>query len=293
MGGADKAALVVGGRTLLERALAATAAAGEVVVVGDPRPTSRPVTWAREQPRGGGPAAGLLAGLDVLEARSARGQGLVAVLAVDMPQVSGATFERLGRALDEASDGALLVDGRGRRQLLCGVYRTAALRRARPADRAAEHGLPVRRLLDPLRLVEVPARSGEARDVDTWDDLRAQPADEGRPAGEALPSGGGHPAVERPGPAYDPGPVELHRWVTRLMAELDLEGEVDEGLVLDVAREAAHNVLRPAAPVSTYLLGYAAAQAGGRPEDVERLAARIVALAAGWQEQEESPEGPS
>ncbi len=67
------------------------------------------------------------------------------------------------------------------------------------------------------------------------------------------------------------------------MAELGLEGEIDEGLVLDVAREAAHNVVRPAAPVSTYLLGYAAALAGGRPEDVERIAGRIVELAAAWE----------
>ena len=85
--------------------------------------------------------------------------------------------------------------------------------------------------------------------------------------------------------------MELHEWVTRLMAELGLEGEIDEGLVLDVAREAAHNVLRPAAPLSTYLLGYAAALAGGRPEDVERLAARVVALAAEWESRGvESPE---
>ena len=76
------------------------------------------------------------------------------------------------------------------------------------------------------------------------------------------------------------------------MAELGLEGEIDEGLVLDVAREAAHNVLRPAAPVSTYLLGYAAALAGGRPEDVERLAARVVALATAWESRDPGPEAP-
>ena len=76
------------------------------------------------------------------------------------------------------------------------------------------------------------------------------------------------------------------------MADLGLEGEIDEGLVLDVAREAAHNVVRPAAPVSTYLLGYAAALAGGRPEDVERLAARVVALAAGWESRDRPAETP-
>ena len=173
MDGADKAALEVGGTTLLERALAATAAATETVVVGAPVPTSRPVTWTREQPAGGGPAAGLLAGLDALIAAASRGSALLAVLAVDMPRVSAATFDRLAAAVTEGPDGALLVDERGRRQLLCGVYRTAALQTARPGDRAAEAGLPVRRLIAPLRLVEVAALADEARDVDTWDDLCA------------------------------------------------------------------------------------------------------------------------
>jgi len=86
--------------------------------------------------------------------------------------------------------------------------------------------------------------------------------------------------------------VELHQWTIHLLAELGLEGEIDEGLVLDVAREAAHNVLRPAAPVTTYLLGYAAALAGGRPEDVERIAARIAELAAAWGSRPEGAGAP-
>ena len=64
MGGVDKASVEIDGVTLLERSLAATMSALEVVVVGEQVPTSRPVTWTREDPAGGGPAAGLLAGLD-------------------------------------------------------------------------------------------------------------------------------------------------------------------------------------------------------------------------------------
>ena len=86
--------------------------------------------------------------------------------------------------------------------------------------------------------------------------------------------------------------MELHEWTTRLIAELGLEGEIDEALILDVAREAAHNVLRPAAPLTTYLLGYAAASAGGRPEDVERIAARIVDLAGTWRSRDSASEAP-
>ncbi len=91
MDGIDKAGVEYAGRTLLEHALAAVSEAVEVVVVGEPVPTSRPATFVREDPPQGGPAAGLLAGRDALLARPA----YLAVLAVDMPRVSADTFQRL------------------------------------------------------------------------------------------------------------------------------------------------------------------------------------------------------
>jgi molybdopterin-guanine dinucleotide biosynthesis protein A len=169
MGGVDKASIELDGVTLLERALAATMTAVEVVVVGDQVPTTRPVTWTREDPRGGGPAAGLLAGLD----RFLRPPDLVAVLAVDMPRVGPGTFARLIEGIPAEGDGAVLVDDGGRRQPLCAVYRLSALAEARPRNREDEHGLAVRALVDPLDLAEVSAVDDEADDVDTWSDLRA------------------------------------------------------------------------------------------------------------------------
>jgi hypothetical protein len=50
--------------------------------------------------------------------------------------------------------------------------------------------------------------------------------------------------------------------------------------VLDLARVAAHEVARPAAPLTTFLVGYAAALTGGGPEAVRSLADRARALAA-------------
>jgi len=169
LGGTDKASLEIDGVTMLERAVAATMSAGQVVVVGDRSPTTREVTWAREQPAGGGPAAGLLAGLDALGAAP----DLVCVLAVDMPGVHAGTVARLTWAVeaDAVADGALLVDRDGRRQPLAAVYRRAALLAARP-PRGEEFGLPVHRLVGGLRLLEVPSVGTEARDVDTWEDLR-------------------------------------------------------------------------------------------------------------------------
>ena len=138
-------------------------------MVGEQVPTSRPVTWAREDPPLGGPAAGLLAGLDRLGAASE----LVCVLAVDMPRVHAGTVARLTRAAESSpGDGAVLVDRDGTRQTLAAVYRRAALETARPAEPARERGLSVRRLVGGLDLVEVPTLGDEARDVDTWSDLR-------------------------------------------------------------------------------------------------------------------------
>jgi molybdopterin-guanine dinucleotide biosynthesis protein A len=112
-----------------------------------------------------------LAGLDRLPVVP----NLVAVLAVDMPKVNAGTVARLTWAVeaDGGVDGALLVDPDGRRQLLAAVYRVSSLSAARPRDRQQEHGLSVRRLVEPLRLVEVPTVGDEARDVDTWDDVAA------------------------------------------------------------------------------------------------------------------------
>jgi hypothetical protein len=74
----------------------------------------------------------------------------------------------------------------------------------------------------------------------------------------------------------------LHDWIDELCDALDIEAEIDEGIILDLARDAAHAVERPAAPITTYLLGYAAALAGGSPEKVEELAARATELAEKW-----------
>lgn len=171
LGGVDKASIEIDGLTLLEHALTSTAAAQEVVVVGPELPTTRPVTWTREEPHGGGPAAGLLAGLDALAERP----GLVCVLAVDMPRFSARTLSRLVDVLaaeGEDTDAVCLVDDENRKQWLAAVYRYDALVAARPDDRSAEHGLSIRRLMLPLRIVAVPAVADEARDVDTWADLR-------------------------------------------------------------------------------------------------------------------------
>jgi molybdopterin-guanine dinucleotide biosynthesis protein A len=166
LGGVDKASIEVGGRTLLEHALGALADIGEVVVVGPEVPTSRPVTFTREDPSGGGPAAGLLSGLRAF----ARTPDHVVVLAVDMPLVTAGTVGRLLEAAE--ADGAVLVDATGREQYLCAAYSTEALdASARSTGREAAHGVAMRELVAPLALTPVPAVGEECQDLDTWEDL--------------------------------------------------------------------------------------------------------------------------
>lgn len=170
LSGADKASIELGGLTMLEHAIGALLDVDEVVVVGEPVPTTRPVTFTREDPAGGGPAAGVLAGM----ACFARRPELLAVLAVDMPLVTSSTIRRLVEAVtsDERFDGAALIDGGRKLQYLCAVYSFEALQRVRPPYEE-EHGLAMRSLVGTLRLEHVPAFGPESRDVDTWDDLLA------------------------------------------------------------------------------------------------------------------------
>lgn len=80
----------------------------------------------------------------------------------------------------------------------------------------------------------------------------------------------------------DAGVVNLHDWIDELCDTLDLDVEIDEALLLDLARDVAHNVERRAAPISTFMLGYAAGAAEANPEQLEQLAARAQALALAW-----------
>ncbi len=72
---------------------------------------------------------------------------------------------------------------------------------------------------------------------------------------------------------------QLEAWVAAAAAELGLDaGDVRTRQVLDVARDVAHQVLRPGAPVTAYLIGVAV----GRGADPADAARRISALALSW-----------
>ena len=71
----------------------------------------------------------------------------------------------------------------------------------------------------------------------------------------------------------------LDEWAKAACGELGLDpASLDTQLVLDLARDVAHGVARPAAPLTAYLLGVAVGQ--GRP--LAGSAARLSELAAQW-----------
>jgi Domain of unknown function (DUF6457) len=82
---------------------------------------------------------------------------------------------------------------------------------------------------------------------------------------------------------YNEAKPLMKTWINALCAELNLPADINAEVILDVARVAAHSVERPAAPVTTFLLGVVVA--GGM--DVNEAAAKIQGLAATW------PAGPA
>ncbi|MFI5755999.1 NTP transferase domain-containing protein [Streptomyces sp. NPDC051569] len=266
LGGADKPGLSVGGRTLLDRVLGACAGATRTVVVGGRRPTVRPVRWAREEPPGGGPLAALDAGVRLVDA------GTVLVLSADLPFLGEATVRRLIEALDTSGrEAALLTDAGGRDQPLVAAYRAEPLRREL-ALLATEYGrlagLPLRLLTDELDLARIDADPFASFDCDTWEDVSTARA-----------------RIREHGTVLD-------EWITAVKDELGIELDVDTEVLLDLARDAAHGVARPAAPLTTFLVGYAAARAGdGGPQAVAEAARKAAALAVRWADEAQDAEG--
>ena len=164
LGGADKPGLLIAGRTLLDRVLAAVRQAQRRVVVGPPRPLPPDVIVCREQPPGGGPVAALAAGLP--QTRSE----VVVVLGADLPWIGPAVPVLVAALAPPDGDAAALVDGCERPNLLASAWRRAALvgaltRVGDPTGRSmrllASHA-DVRPVADP---------EGWGEDCDTWQDF--------------------------------------------------------------------------------------------------------------------------
>ena len=167
--GSDKLAADLDGRTLLDTTLDAIPVELPVIVVGPERPVLRALRFVREEPPGGGPAAGLVAGL---AAALDAGAEMICTLPGDAP-AAGRGVPVLSAALvgsdlvvAHAADGQIFP-----LQLACTVEGARRLLEGAGPGRGA--GASVRRLLESLapapgRVVLGPAA---LLDVDTPSDL--------------------------------------------------------------------------------------------------------------------------
>lgn len=277
LGGVVKAEVVVAGRALLDHVLDATAGARRTVVVGPPEVARPGVPCVLEDPPSGGPVAGIDAGLRHLRGsgEGAAAEVPVLVLACDVPQASLVVGDLLA-ALDgdPAVDGAHLVDASGHAQLVA-AYRRAPLERAL-ADLVASggvRGVSVRRLHERLAMADVPDPLGRGLDADTWDDV-------GR-----LDTLLTRRATMSHDLSADPEQhgSDLHRWVLTVSDALGVDPDaLDTETLLDLARDVAHGVARPAVPLSAFLAGYAVARAGGDRAAFDRVVAQVGELAETW-----------
>ena len=71
----------------------------------------------------------------------------------------------------------------------------------------------------------------------------------------------------------------LEQWMADAKAELGIDLDVDADELLDMTAVVAHKVTRVAAPLTAFLVGYAAAQAGGGSAAVTAASRKVAELA--------------
>lgn len=176
LGGVSKPDLTLGGVRLIDRVcgvLTEACAVGCVAVVPPSVRVPDGVARTLEDPPGGGPLAGIDAGLRAL------GVGddvLVVVVSVDAPGVGAFLPALLEPALREGVEGRIVRGGDPEPfdQYLMGVYRAASLRRAideAVAVYGSVRGVGVRRVLRALDVERVSVSADACRDIDTPEDV--------------------------------------------------------------------------------------------------------------------------
>ena len=254
MGGFDKAMLPLGrnGRSLLEDVI--HACPGKVFVVGNPRAFANTAkdlfAWVEDLNPGGGPAAGIWSGLANVKSE------YVFICAADQT-LSAETVSQLTLAA-AGNDGAwaLRTDGSG--QPLCACVQTKLLMKLLAPTQGINQS-PLR-LLATLKMVGVKVNSDQVVDFDTWQDVV-----------KALKESSSMDQVTQV-------------WLTRVATLLNVEQhDVLTSELLDLTREVAHGVERKSAPLTTFLLGYAAGKDSLNPEEVTKLIQSISNAVSEWQ----------
>lgn len=241
LGGIDKVMLPLGDSqtSLLEAVI--SACPGRVIVVGPTRSLKQPVIWAVDEQPDGGPAAGIWSGLSHVDT------DYVFLAAADQKLSAHIVKQICEAALGHDGAWAVRADGTG--QPLCAVVQTQLIEELLAATQGLNQS-PLK-LMSTLKMVAVTVDEGEIDDVDTWDDVRR--------IAEGL------------------GVVMSQAWLDIVGAVLGVDAaEVPVDDLLDLTRDVAHGVERKYAPLTTYMLGLAAAQSDRSIDEL--IAAVRIAL---------------
>lgn len=163
----------------------------------------------------------------------------VLLLAGDAPFVEEPLMRLFG--VNFSCDG-VAIHSEGQLQFLCARIRRDAL-----AVALTSAGTSMRSVYAGLQVAEVEA---ELLDADTWEDivrLRQEP--------------------------------KMDEWLEEVATKLGIDPKIDTDAILDLARDVAHSLERKNAPLTSYLLGYAAATKQLQPKEIALLAAEIGAMA--------------
>lgn len=254
MGGLDKVMLPLGltGSALLAEVV--NACPGKIIIVGSLRELESErtdqVTWVPDLNPGGGPAAGIWSGLGSVSTE------YVFISAADQTLTTETTAKIVSAA--QGQDGAWAIRSDGQGQPLCACVRINLLRELLEPSQGVNQS-PLR-LLSSLNMVGVTVSPEQVVDFDTWQDVA-----------KAIKESDAMDQVTQ-------------MWLARVATLLNVDQhEMLTSELLDLTREVAHGVERKSAPLTTFLLGYAAGRDSLKHEEVSKLIEAVSNAVAEWQ----------
>jgi molybdopterin-guanine dinucleotide biosynthesis protein A len=241
----DKLELKIQDETILN--LVINDAPKKTIVVGKQRNTQKEVIWVEDLFPDTGPAAGVWSGLQKVESE------YVLLLAGDQPFLG----EYVSKLCENSQgDGCWLMTADKIGQPLASCVRVSVLKNLLEESKGVNASLRV--LLGTMDLLAIEVSDDVVQDLDTWSDVAK--------------------VMRERGSMTD-------AWLKNIADKLKVDHEIlDIDKVLDLTREVAHNIERKAAPLTTFLLGYAAGKSDLTKEQIKELITKIDNSISEWKE---------
>lgn len=248
LGGIDKVMLPLShdAKSLLEGVI--DVCPGQVIVVGPHREVSGVDAWVGDNDVDAGPAAALWSGLAHVDSE------YVFVSAGDQRVSAEAVAHVCAAAIGHAGAWALRPDGSGQPLFAC--VKSNVLRELLEPTRGVNQS-PLR-LLATVDMVGVTVADDDVFDIDTWQDV----------------------AQVVKGSSMD---QVTQMWLKRVADVLNVDQhEIPVEELLNLTRDVAHGVERKSAPLTTYLLGYAAGKGALSSAEVSQLITHLSSAVDEW-----------